>query len=127
MFSSIVKRLAVPIRVSWNTRDTRPARLLAVRLVTSLSSILIAPWSTNSEPAMAFRKVDFPAPLPPIIVMKSPFSTFRSTPFNTWFSFGVLASNVLCTFCNVNTLVIGQSPFYASLLVIEFFTTFLPC
>ncbi len=42
------------------------------RLVTSLPSIMILPGSTGHTPATAFSMVDFPAPLPPITVTKSP-------------------------------------------------------
>jgi hypothetical protein len=40
--------------------------------VTSLPSMTMLPASTGHTPATALSMVDFPAPLPPMTVMKSP-------------------------------------------------------
>ena len=57
--------------------------------VMSQPAMVMVPLSAMKLPAMALSRVDLPAPLAPIIVMKSPFSTLRERSLSTSFSFGV--------------------------------------
>ena len=57
--------------------------------VTSSPSIKILPEVTGNVPATEFKSVDLPAPLPPIIVIKSPSFTSRFTPLKMCFSYNV--------------------------------------
>lgn len=66
--------------------------------VTSSPSIKILPEVTGNVPATEFKSVDLPAPLPPMIVIKSPSFTSRFTPFKICFSFTVPISKDLCIF-----------------------------
>ena len=86
---------AVPIIGSWNTRPKKLARLCSDILVTSTSSIEMEPSSTRKTPAMAFNKVDFPAPFPPMTVTKSPSFKVRVVPLRAVFSLMVPGLNVL--------------------------------
>ena len=94
-FSSICMVAAVPVIGSWKTRPIKGARLKSGRPVTSWPSITIEPVSTGQTPAMAFKVVDLPAPLPPITVTKSPSSSFKLTPFKACFSLMVPGLKVL--------------------------------
>ena len=71
------------------------ARLCSARWVTSTPSMVMVPASTGHTPATAFRRVDLPAPLPPMTVTKSPSFKWRDTPFKAVFSLTVPALNVL--------------------------------
>ncbi|KXT89066.1 hypothetical protein SORDD21_01823 [Streptococcus oralis] len=95
IFSSMVKREAVPILGSWKTRAISFARFRTLVCLIDCPSKRISPWSTCRPPARIFIKVDLPAPFPPMTEMKSPSSTVRSKPLRTWFSLTVPASNVL--------------------------------
>ena len=70
--------------------------------VTSSPSIKILPEVTGNVPATEFKSVDLPAPLPPIIVIKSPSFTSRFTPFKMCFSFTVPISKNLCIFSSLS-------------------------
>lgn len=56
------------------------------------------PSSQGMVPDIIFKSVDFPAPLLPITVIKSPFFTLRDNPWNSLFSFTVSLLNVLYRF-----------------------------
>ena len=75
-FSSTVIPGALPRMGSWNSRPMTRARLCSGVRVMSFPSRRILPVSTMKLPAMALKRVDFPAPLAPIMVMKSPSATF---------------------------------------------------
>ena len=85
-FSSISISAAVPFMGSWNTRPRYFALLCSGSFVISSPSMITEPLSTGQTPAMAFSMVDFPAPLPPMIVTKSPSSSVRLMPFKALFS-----------------------------------------
>src|SRR5215469_2403273 len=55
------------------------------------------PLSTVNVPATAFRKVDFPEPLVPMMITHDPAATSRVTPRRERTSFGVPALNVFVT------------------------------
>ena len=88
-FSSMPIVAAVPFMGSWNTRPRKAARLCSGYLVTLTPSMRICPSSTFQVPAMALRRVDFPAPFPPMTVTKSPSFKVRSSPFRACFSLTV--------------------------------------
>ena len=94
-FSSMPMVAAVPIMGSWKTRPRYLARLCSGRRVMSTPSRIILPWSAGKTPAIRFRVVDLPAPLPPMMVTKSPSSRVRSRPSMARFSLTVPALNVL--------------------------------
>ncbi len=95
MFSSICMSPAVPVIGSWNTRPRYFARLCSGSVVTSMPSILMEPVSTGHTPETAFMIVDFPAPLPPITVQKSPSLSVNETSISAFFSLIVPGLNVL--------------------------------
>ena len=86
---------AVPIMGSWKTRPMYRARLCSGREVTSMPSMAMVPESTGHTPATALRRVDLPAPLPPMTVTKSPSARVRETPFRARFSLMVPGLKVL--------------------------------
>ncbi len=101
-FSSICMVAAVPIMGSWNTRPMYWARLNSARPVTSTPPMVMVPESTGNTPAMALSMVDFPAPLPPMTVTKSPSSMVRFKPWRATFSLTVPGLKVFQTFCSLS-------------------------
>ena len=76
-FSSTVIPGALPRIGSWNSLPICFARVCSgIREISCPSSARV-PQSVIKLPAMALNSVDFPAPFAPIIVIKSPFSTWR--------------------------------------------------
>ena len=71
-FSATVIRGAVPILGSWKTRAMVSVRETAVVWVISCPLCNKVPDATGRLPAIVLNKVDFPAPLVPSTVMKSP-------------------------------------------------------
>ena len=66
--------------------------------MTSFPSNKIEPVSLLKEPAIAFNRVDLPAPFPPMTLTKSPSSRVKLISFNACFSLMVFALNVLFRF-----------------------------
>ena len=60
----------------------------------SLPSSSIDPASVRKSPQIALKSVDFPAPLEPMIVAKSPFFSSRERSVIAFFSFTVPGLNV---------------------------------
>ena len=81
-----------------NSQDENAAILYSGSLVTSFPSMTMAPLSTGQTPAIAFSNVDFPAPLPPITVTKSPSFNVRFTPRSAFFSLTVPLLKVFVIF-----------------------------
>ncbi len=63
-----------------------------------IPSRIISPLSTEYTPEIKFNRVDFPAPLPPIIVTKSPGCKCKSIPWIACFSVIVPGLNVFVIF-----------------------------
>ena len=93
-----------------------PALLCSTILLTSFPSIKISPPSSENEPASALRKVDFPAPFPPRIVIKSPSLISRLTFFNACCSLIVPGKNVL----SILLIFINDMVYTSFLLVFSF-------
>src|SRR5699024_11538367 len=72
-----VQTCALPI--SWKTRPTTFARLCSGWRETFLPSMEMVPESTINRPEIELSNVDFPAPLEPITVTKSPGFRCRET------------------------------------------------
>ena len=81
---------------------------------------IISPLSGTTEPFKTFNKVDLPAPLLPIIEIKSPSSIVKFNPLNTCFSVPNSEKKVLYTF--FNSIIYFPSP----LLIFIAFAFFLP-
>ena len=112
IFCATVIRGAVPSSGFWKTLLINPALLCSTILLTSFPSIKISPPSSENEPAKALRKVDFPAPFPPRIVIKSPSFISRLTFFKACCSLIVPGKNVLSIL-----LIFINDIFYASFLL----------
>ena len=80
-----------------------------------IPSMEIYPSSTGQTPAIAFKVVDLPAPLPPITVTKSPSFKVRLTPSSATFSLMVPGLNVLCTFLISNIFGTSNLTAFSSL------------
>src|SRR5699024_10651040 len=94
-FSSIVRFGAVPAIGSWKTRPTTFARLCSGWRETFLPSMEMVPESTINRPEIELSNVDFPAPLEPITVTKSPGFRCRETSTSALRSLAVPAKKVL--------------------------------
>src|SRR5690625_3663465 len=70
--------------------------------VTFLPAISTVPVSGVTLPAMVLSTVDFPAPLEPIIVTKSPLSSSRLTSASAIRSLTELGKNVLLMFLSLS-------------------------
>ncbi|KAF5037063.1 hypothetical protein DSECCO2_568590 [anaerobic digester metagenome] len=74
MFWAMEPPAQVPMSGSWKTRPMKRARRCSGQRVTSVPSTAMLPESRAWVPARQDRKVDLPAPLEPMMVMKSPCS-----------------------------------------------------
>ena len=93
---------------SWKSTPMLLALTCMESRVTSLPSNTMLPESVIKEPRIALNKVDFPAPLAPMMVIKSPFFTSRERSSMASFSLLVPGLKVL-EICDTLSIIITSS------------------
>ena len=109
-FSSMVMPGALPLMGSWYSRPIIRALTCCGTKVISLPSNSILPPSVRKSPQIALNSVDFPAPLEPMIVAKSPGFKWSVSPVIACFSLAVPGLKVLEIFDIFNILSFLLSP-----------------